>query len=350
MFRRAYVQIKSREEVRVMLALWLQMLGAYVLAAVVTYYLVPHCIAIAQKFNILDHPNGTVKTHATPTAYLGGVAVYLGFLVSVGLVFPFDNQLFLFFIGSTILFFVGLIDDLMPLTPMQKLIGQILAVICFLKGGIYVKAHILHDIPTIALSGIWMLFVINTINLIDIMDGLATVTALFCASTFFIIALMGCQYTIALLLAVFIGNLMAFLLFNAPRASIYLGDAGSLFIGGIVSVVPFFINWGSLTHYGFITPFIILAIPLLEGTFLILIRTYKRIPFYKPSPDHFALKLKLQGFSPKEVLFLVSCASIILMIVAIGFVARVISLLQVIMLGLLFATTWTYCIYIGKSR
>jgi UDP-GlcNAc:undecaprenyl-phosphate GlcNAc-1-phosphate transferase len=94
---------------------WLRILGAYALAGVITYYLVPRCIAVAQKFNILDHPNGTVKTHAVPTAYLGGVAIYLGFLVAVGLVFPFDNQFFLFFIGSTILFFVGLADDLMPL-------------------------------------------------------------------------------------------------------------------------------------------------------------------------------------------------------------------------------------------
>lgn len=329
-------------------AVWLRILGAYALAGVITYYLVPRCIAVAQKFNILDHPNGTVKTHASPTAYLGGVAVYLGFLVAVGLVFPFDNQFFLFFIGSTILFFVGLADDLMPLSPLQKFIGQALAVICFLKGGIYVKAHILHDIPMILFSALWMLFVINTINLIDIMDGLATTVALFCSGAFFIIALMGYQYTIALLLAVFMGNLMAFLVFNAPRASIYQGDAGSLFIGGILSVIPFLINWGSLTYYGFLAPLIILAIPLLEGTFLIVIRTYKGIPFYRPSPDHFAIKLKYQGFSPQQVLFLVCCASLVLMIVAIGFVAEVISLLQVAIMGLLFATTWTFCIYIKK--
>jgi UDP-GlcNAc:undecaprenyl-phosphate GlcNAc-1-phosphate transferase len=330
--------------------IWLQMLGACALASAITYYLVPRCIAVAHKFNILDHPNGTVKTHSGPTAYLGGVAVYLGFLVSVGLVFPFDNQFFLFFIGSSILFFVGIIDDLMPLDPLHKFMGQILAVIIFLKGGIYVKAHFLMDIPTIVLSALWMLFVINTINLIDIMDGLATTVSLFCAGMFCIVALIACQYTIALLLALFMGSLGAFLLFNAPRASIYLGDAGSLFIGGMLSVMPFFINWGSLTRYGFITPLIILAIPLLEGTFLIIIRTYKGIPFYKPSPDHFAIKLKLQGYRPEEVLFLVSCASIVLMVVAILFISEVISLLHVIPLGILYATIWTHCIYLKQCH
>ena len=118
---------------------WLKLFFGALLSFLFTYYLVPICIQIAHKYRILDLPDGQIKMHSMPTAYLGGVAVYLGFLNAIGLVFPFDNQFFLFLIGATILFYVGLIDDLIALRPSQKFAGQIIAVLCFIKAGFYLK-------------------------------------------------------------------------------------------------------------------------------------------------------------------------------------------------------------------
>lgn len=319
---------------------------SFLLSYLFTLYLIPLFITIACKFNIIDYPNGAIKNHNRPTPYLGGAAVYLGFLMTLGLVFPFDNQFFLFLVGSSLLFYVGLIDDLTPLRPGQKLVGQCIAVLCFLKAGFYLKAHIFSNVWNIPISALWMLALINAFNLIDIMDGLASTTAVWSAFGFFIVALLAQQYTGALLLIAFIGALLAFLRFNAPPAQIYLGDAGSLFIGGFLATIPFIFNWGTFTWYGFLVPIILLAIPLLEIFGLILIRTYKKIPFYLASPDHFALFLKKQGLNSRQILIFISVASIILILTSILFIQGYITFTGLLFSGLLFILMWLHCIYL----
>ena len=318
---------------------------SFLLSFLFTLYLVPLFIHIARKFNIMDYPNGTIKKHKDPTPYLGGAAVYLGFLMALGLVFPFDNQFFLFLIGSSLLFYVGLIDDLMVLRPGQKFIGQFIAVLCFLKAGFFLKAHFFSNFWNIPLSALWMLALINAFNLIDIMDGLATTVALWSGLGFLLIALIAQEYVVALLLSAFIGALIAFLRFNMPPARIYLGDAGSLFIGGFLGTIPFLFNWGTFNWYGFLIPIILLAIPLLEIVGLILVRTYKKIPFYCASPDHFAIYLKNKGLSPLQILLFVSTATIILVTSSILFVQGHIGLITLLCLGSAFILTWIHCIF-----
>ncbi len=313
----------------------------------ITSYLVPLFIRIAHACNILDHPDGTVKKHVIATPYLGGAAVYLGFLTSLALVFPFTNTFFQFLIGSSLLFYLGLLDDLIAFRPAQKFFGQFIAVLCFLKAGFYLKAQFFHNIWNIVLSGFWMLLIINAFNLIDIMDGLATTVALFAAVNFFFIALILKNYTVAILLSVMIGALMAFLRFNKPRARIYLGDAGSLFIGGFFSTMPFLLNWGTLHEHGLLLPLVILAIPLLELAGLICIRTSKGIAFYKPSPDHFALYLKAQGMNERAILALMSIFSLVISVVVVLFAQHYISLGWLLILGGLFLVSWVFCCFKG---
>ncbi|MEX0849607.1 MAG: MraY family glycosyltransferase [Candidatus Dependentiae bacterium] len=317
-----------------------------VISFLLTYYFVPIFIKIAHKFSIIDHPDGVVKKHKTPTPYLGGAAIYLGILTTLGITFPFDNQFFLFLVGCTILFYVGLIDDLIALRPSQKFAGQAVAVLCFLKAGFYLKSHIFYNYWNIPISALWMLIIINAFNLIDIMDGLAGTVALFCSLSFLFIALLMHNYTVALLLCSFIGALTAFFIFNRPKARIYLGDAGSLFIGGFFATIPFLYNWGTINWHGYLVPLIILAIPLLEVGGLILLRTAKNIPFYHPSPDHFAIYLKNKGFGPYQILIFVMAASIILMICSILFVQGLIDIVAVLVLGSFFLLFWLYCIFL----
>lgn len=322
-----------------------RLIFALVLSFLFTLYLVPLFISIACKFDILDYPNGTIKKHKKPTPYLGGAAIYLGFLMALGLVFPFDNQFFQFLVGISLLFYVGLIDDLITLSPGQKLMGQFIAVLCFLKAGFYLKAHLFSNLWNIPISALWILLLINAFNLIDIMDGLASTVALWSSLGFLIIALSAEQYTAALLLTAFIGALLAFIFFNKPPAQIYLGDAGSLFIGGFLGIVPFLFNWGTFNRHGFLVPIILLAIPLLEVFGLIVIRTYKKIPFYRASPDHFALYLKKNGMGIQRMLAFVSVASIILLSCSLMFLHGQITLGALLALALTFNFLWHYCVY-----
>lgn len=322
-----------------------RLIFALVLSFLFTLYLVPLFISIARKFDILDYPNGAIKNHKQPTPYLGGAAIYLGFLMALGLVFPFDNQFFQFLVGISLLFYVGLIDDLITLSPGQKLMGQLIAVLCFLKAGFYLKAHIFSNLWNIPISALWILLLINAFNLIDIMDGLASTVALWSSLGFLIVALSAEQYTAALLLIAFIGALLAFIFFNKPPAQIYLGDAGSLFIGGFLGIIPFLFNWGTLNRHGFLVPIILLAIPLLEVFGLIVIRSYKKIPFYRASPDHFAQYLKKTGVCTRGILVFVSVASIILISCPLLFLQGQITLETLLATALIFNFFWYYCVY-----
>lgn len=310
-----------------------------------TYYLLPICITIAHKYCIIDKPDGCIKVHENPTPYLGGAAIYIGFLATLGLVFPFNNQFFLFLIGSTLLFYVGFIDDLIALKPYQKFTGQGIAVLCFLKAGFYLKSYFFYQVWTIPVSALWMLLVINAFNLIDIMDGLASLVALCASINFLYISLIMEQQIVSLFLCSFIGSLGAFFCFNKPRAKIYMGDAGSLFIGGLLSVIPFLFPWSSIGFYGYVVPIVVLAIPLLEVVSLICIRTIKRIPFYRPSKDHFALYLKRKGFNEYEILYFVAGASLVLMVTSILFVYQSITFAHLALLGALFLVGWAYFIF-----
>lgn len=321
---------------------------ALVFSFLVTAYLVPIFITLAKRLRFLDEPDGKIKQHANPTPYLGGLAVYCGFLCGLALTIPFENHITLLLVGSTLLLFIGLIDDLLVMKPYQKFFGQCLAALCFLKGGFYLKEHFFHTFWHLPLSFLWILSVINAFNLIDVMDGLASSVAIMVAVAFFVAAYLFGQPQEMILLAALIGALVAFLWFNKPNARIYLGDAGALFIGGFLATVPFLLNWGTYTGYGYLAPIIILAIPLLELVTLIVVRTYKRIPFYNGSRDHFSCYLQDNGWSKKQILGYVFCMSCVLSISALLFATNAIEATEIPCLAAPFLGIWTLMLF--KSR
>jgi len=320
---------------------------ACIISFLITFYLVPILSAVAFKLNILDNPDGNLKQHKKATPYLGGVAVYVGFITALALTFPFESQMFLMFIGSTLLLFVGLLDDLVPMKPYQKFFGQMVAAFCFLKGGFYLKELFLFSshspwaiIFWMFISFGWILSVINAFNLIDVMDGLATTTAICATTTFMALAYAFNLPLLLLLLCAFLGALFGFLRFNYPPASIYLGDAGSLFIGGFLGIVPFMFPWGTYQVYGFVTPILVLLIPLLEVGTLILIRTYRGIPFYNGSPDHFSIYLRKKGWSIKQVLAFVVALSLLLLSLSFAFSLGKVSFLIMLFISIGIVLGW----------
>jgi len=313
---------------------------SYILSFLITFYLIPFFCVIAERFQFFDNPDGILKKHKTAVPYLGGIAVFLGFMITLAFVCSAKSQFFLLMVGSTILLFVGFLDDAITMTPLQKLFGQLIATFCFLKAGLFLKVNFFFNFWNIPLSLLWILTVVNAFNLVDVMDGLASILAL-CATAIFIgIAIFLGVYDIIPILAAFMGALLAFFWYNRPNARIYLGDAGSLFIGGFLAVIPFLFNWGAYNWFGYLTPLIILGIPLLEIIGLICIRTYKRIPFFKGSPDHFSSYLLSYGWSKVSILIYVAVLSLLLMLGAFLFVSNRISLSQTSFAALLFIISW----------
>ena len=124
----------------------LRLLFGVLISFLITFYLVPLMCLIAKKHGIMDMPNGTIKLHKEPTPYLGGMAVFIGFLCALAFIFPFYNQMMLIVVGLTLLFFLGLIDDLIPLKAYQKFGGQALVAFCFLKAGFYLKTTFFYQV------------------------------------------------------------------------------------------------------------------------------------------------------------------------------------------------------------
>jgi UDP-GlcNAc:undecaprenyl-phosphate GlcNAc-1-phosphate transferase len=297
-------------------------------------------IKVAYKFSIVDVPDGKLKVHTQSTPYLGGLAVYLGFLIASSLIMPFENQFFLFIVASTILLFVGLLDDLIVLTPAQKFFGQFLAALCYVKAGFYLKCQFFSNAWNIFISFFWFLGFINAFNLIDVMDGLAVITALFIALAYGIFALLLGNGALWLLLIAFMASVAGFLLFNKPPACIYLGDSGSLFLGGFLACVPFAISWSEYNIYGYFVPLIVSAVPLLECGTLIIVRTYNLIPFYLGSPHHFSIILQKHGWSKNAILLLSAAFTGMCTVLAVSLFLNYLSFGMVVCCGLVLLLFW----------
>ncbi len=317
-----------------------------VFPALFALYIYPLLIRIAKSFNILDNPDGGVKNHKQSVPYLGGFGLYIPFIATLAIAYPFENQILWLLLGVTFLLFVGFVDDLKALVPIQKFVGQIIAVICFLKGGYSLKNVFFNDVFTIIISAFWMLSIINAFNLIDVMDGLTAVVSIMAGISFFFISLYLKQYAISILILAFIVPIFIFFFYNKSPAKIYLGDSGSLFIGGFFAAIPQLINWSSIDHFSFFVTFVILAIPMLEIFFLVIIRTYKGIPFYKPTPDHFALYLKRKGWSVSKILKFVFFISCFLSLISFLFLLKIISLKVLFFVCFIFFIFWIYIIFI----
>jgi len=311
------------------------------LSLLFTFYIIPLLISVAFRINALDIPCGALKQHKVPTPYLGGIAIYFGFIATLALTYPFENQMFLFLVGTTLLLLVGLIDDLAPMKPHQKFLGQVIATFCFLKGGLYLKQNFFfNNYWNIPISILWILSIINAFNLVDVMDGLASLLAISAVVSFSVIAIYLKNLLVAILLMSFLGALVAFFWFNKPPARIYLGDAGSLFIGGFLAAVPFLFDWGAYNWYGYLTPIIILAIPLIEVITLIIVRFFKGIPFYQGSPDHFAIYLQANGWSKWHILLYIIFCSLILLSFSFLFFIKIFNIQGLLAFGTLFLGFW----------
>lgn len=320
-------------------------LFCFVFALLLVLYLVPLLIQAAYRLKILDAPDGKIKNHNAPVPYMGGFAVYLGFITPLALAYPFKNSILWLLFGTTILLFIGMIDDLRVLKPGQKFLGQFIAVLCFLKGGFSLKSVFFSSYANLLLSAFWMLSVINAFNLVDVMDGLSSTIALVACSAFFVLSLILKLYNVSLLLITFAGALLGFLYYNRPPAKIYLGDAGALFVGGFLAAIPMLFPWSAQSWDAYYAPVVILGIPLLEVSSLIIIRLYLGIAPYRGSPHHFSIYLQKKGWSKYKILLFTALMGIVLSGVAYSFFFGLIPFAGLFLAGCVFLLLWTWIVF-----
>jgi len=240
-----------------------------------------------------DLPDGTYRA-----------AVYLAFLISLALTFEFRQEVLGLVLAGTLMVMVGLIDDFGVLKPWPKLFGQMIAVFVLIRSGIRIEIAALPDWLDIALTAFWMIGIINAVNIIDVMDGLAGGVSVVACAWLFVVAVLNQDMMIAVMLAALAGSLLGFLRFNFYPARIYLGDSGSLFIGLMLGALAMIGKYTEANPVALLAPVFMLGVPIFDTLFVMYIRKRRRLPVFLGSPDHFALRLRRWALSVPQVALL----------------------------------------------
>ncbi|KPJ58988.1 MAG: hypothetical protein AMJ42_02350 [Deltaproteobacteria bacterium DG_8] len=295
----------------------------FTLAFLLSLYLTPLVKKAALQFGIIDKPDGKLKQHRAPVAYLGGLAVYLSFLISLALTFSFDREVLGILLAGTIVVVLGLIDDFGVLSPVVKLLGQCIAILVLIRSGIYIKLEFLPWYVSFPLSFLWLIGITNAFNIIDVMDGLSSGVGLICSLILFVVGIWNESIIIAIMAISLGGSLLGFLYYNFEPAKIYLGDTGSMFIGMMMGALAMIGHYTSSSNLACLAPVIMLGIPIFDTLFVIYIRWSRGMPIIAGSPDHFALRLRKWRLSTKQTViasYIISamfgCVALLLMSVS----------------------------------
>jgi UDP-GlcNAc:undecaprenyl-phosphate GlcNAc-1-phosphate transferase len=291
---------------------------AFGVAGALALWLTPVLRDAARRFGIVDRPDGRLKNHREPVPYLGGIAIYLSFLLAVALTFRFGEHVLGILLAGSIIVILGLIDDLGQLGPWVKLAGQLVAVAVLIKSGIYIQLTFLHYGVAIGLSVVWLLAVTNAFNLIDIMDGLSAGTAGIAALVLLALADLDGGVMAATLSAALAGACLGFVRYNFSPAQIYMGDAGSMFLGLLLGALALDNSYTRSHMLGALAPVLVLGLPLFDMLFVMYIRHRRGLPVMLGSPDHVALRLRKWRLSTEGTVLLSYAVTAALGLVALG--------------------------------
>jgi UDP-GlcNAc:undecaprenyl-phosphate GlcNAc-1-phosphate transferase len=290
--------------------------------------LVPWTIKISNHFNIFKPKRKDVKGKPC----IGGIGIYIAFLVTVlfALLFKYIDELKILGLlaSSTLIILLGLIDDINDINPFLKIIGELSSIIILLLFGIVTKIVFLPGWLNAIITILWILFITNAFNLLDIMDGLTSGLVIIISLTLLVISIINRDIFSSTILTALIGAHSGFLKYNYPPAKVYMGDTGSLFSGFILAAVAINISYAPLERkVALITPILAMSLPIYDTLFLITMRLKKKRPIFNKTNDHFALRLLTMGYSVRDSMWIMYAFSIFLAIssIIVAFSSNIIS-------------------------
>ena len=274
---------------------------AALVAAVLTYAV----RELAHKIGFVAKPKAD-RWHKRPTAMMGGAAIFLATALMYTAFVPKTKESLILFAGSTFLFIVGLVDDILHIKPYQKLAGQLIGATFVVGMGL--KLPITgYELVDIWITVFWIIGITNAVNLLDNMDGLAAgIAAIASISLSFSFAANGQTAELALI-AVFIGSLLGFLVFNFNPASIFMGDCGSMFVGFLLSTSVLLNQTGGRSR-GLVpilaVPVLILFVPIFDTTFVTVLRKLWGKKASEGGRDHTSHRLVALGLSERNAVMM----------------------------------------------
>jgi UDP-GlcNAc:undecaprenyl-phosphate/decaprenyl-phosphate GlcNAc-1-phosphate transferase len=286
--------------------------------------LTPWVIRWAQAGKVLDQPDYYRKKHDVAVPRIGGVPLYLVFVgacVALVLFRPtVDGDWLAIFISSSLLFFLGLRDDVKPLGAKVKLGVQILVALLAFYFGLRIEQityplgsfSLALGMWSVVLTVFWLVAVPNLINLIDGIDGLAPGLGLFLFLTLGFVGWSSGQLDVTWVSFAMAGGVLGFLCFNFPPAKIFLGDGGAYLIGFVVAAVSLkSANKGAIMAALLVTV-VALGLPIMDTSFAILRRAVRGFPLFRADADHIHHRLQYLGLSKRRIVLAMYLVSVVL--------------------------------------
>lgn len=280
---------------------------------------------IAEKRGFVDRPDGKRKKHETPVALGGGLAILVSTAIAIFAVTYIyaeyatervvsPSSLIGLAVGAVVLCFVGLYDDLYDMRGTTKLFWQIAAAFLVVASGRDLVIDSIRVMGTtipfyqfgVPLAVLWLLAAINSLNLIDGMDGLATSVGFIFSVTLGVMSLMTERWLEAVIAFCLAGSLLGFLRHNWPPARIYLGDSGSMLIGLVLGTLALRCDLKDATSFAVSAPLAIFTIPLLDSAAAIARRKLTGRSLYATDRGHIHHRLLTQDFSNRQALFIIA--------------------------------------------
>lgn len=314
-------------------------LFAFLLATLLVIVLTPVAMKVAVRAGVLDHPHAR-RVHTKPTPRWGGLAMYAAFFLTVVILNFFDHTLLFdpqygwdgfnprvlgILFGGALITTLGAVDDKYSVPAKLKLLGQILAA-CVLVWPIFGVRLVnfgtdlnvvifdadLNELFGTIFTIIWVVVVTNTVNLIDGLDGLAAGISGIAALTFVVIAVF-LKGTLgeAMLAAAVAGVCLGFLRYNFNPARVFMGDAGSHFLGFTIAALSILQNWKVATGIAFAVPVLILAVPIFDTGFAIVRRMWRGQPIFGADKGHLHHRLLNMGLNQRQVVLTIYILTIV---------------------------------------
>jgi UDP-GlcNAc:undecaprenyl-phosphate/decaprenyl-phosphate GlcNAc-1-phosphate transferase len=266
---------------------------------------------MALKIGAIDKPNQR-KVHQSLMPRLGGLAIFISFIVGVLLLHPENPSSLAILTGSTIIIITGIFDDMFELSAKIKLVGQLAAALTIVFLGdlqvVFINlpfgGHLEFGYLSIPFTILWIVGITNAINLIDGLDGLAAGVSSIALITISGMALIQGNLYVVAMGAIVLVSTLGFLFYNFHPASIFMGDTGAMFLGFIISVLSL-LGYKNVTFISFIIPVIILGVPISDTIFAILRRIINNQPLSAPDKSHLHHCMLRLGYSHRQTVLLI---------------------------------------------
>jgi UDP-GlcNAc:undecaprenyl-phosphate GlcNAc-1-phosphate transferase len=318
-------------------------LVTFILAMGITFVSTPLVKRLAIRIGAVDKPNER-KVHQRLMPRMGGLSIYIGFVLSTFLLMDNYKEISAILLGATVVVLTGVLDDKYELRPIYKLIGQIIAAIIVLFFGMELEfIHLPFDVNnstfnfgilSIPITILWIVGVTNSINLIDGLDGLASGVTAIATGTMLVLAVSMGNIPVIFLSSALLGSLIAFLFFNFHPAKIFMGDSGSLFLGYMMAVLSL-LGFKQAAFASFIIPLLVLGVPLSDTVFAIMRRIANKKPISAPDKQHLHHCLLKMGLSHRGTVIAIYGLSAFFGLSAILF-SRVTLWIEIVMLIAMF--------------